>query len=159
MTEGIRVTSVLVSTVLTLVFLAALTANTFAQTAPADNEMQAAVRMLLLADPRAAGLPQAQLDEMVNALAKAAEKKGLTASEITWHPQPVSNFSQSASIGEIEHCDQDSILCMINEAFGFTGSDARIPVLLGICSAALVLVLGAMLEIRHRNRVAAVSVK
>lgn len=119
-----------------------------------DNDLRAAVQMLLLEDPRAAHLPQKEFDGMVDALVKAAEKKGLSAHDVSWRPQPVEIFSQNASVGEIGLCSQNSILCMINEAFGFTGSDMTIPIWFGICSAILVLIVGGMIEVHRRRHLA-----
>ncbi len=151
--------SVLATVVLALALAFFQTPIASAQTNDATNsELRAAVETLLLADPRAASLPQQEFDEMVSALVAAAEKKGLTASEISWRPQPVSSYSQSASVGEIQACADNSILCMINEAFGFTGPDISIPMWFGICSAILLLILGGMIEV-HRRTHAAPTIK
>jgi hypothetical protein len=113
-----------------------------------EEEMRVAVQALLLEDPRASVLPQNEFEDMVSALVVAAQKKGLSARDITWNPQPV---SQSAAVGEIESCAQNSIACMINEAFGFSGPDMTIPIWFGICSAILILLLGGMIEIHRRK--------
>lgn len=125
-----------------------------ADTTTTNADLHAAIVALLLADPRAAGLPQKEFDGMVNALVAAAQKKGLTVQEISWRPQPVSNLSQNAAVEEVEACSKTSILCMIDEAFGFTGPDMTIPVWIGICSAILVLIIGGMWEIHHRKHLA-----
>src|SRR5882724_6584307 len=98
MLNATRVASLVSACILTMPFVAALS-TTVVSAQSSDGDLRATVQALLLSDPRAAQLPQKEFDEMVNALVLAAEKKGLSARDISWRPQPVESFSQNASVG------------------------------------------------------------
>jgi hypothetical protein len=149
--------ALLTAVLLSIVFIGSLqvrvaSAQTTAANTSTNADLRTAVIALLLADPRAAHLPQKEFDGMVDALVSAAQKKGLSAHDISWRPQPVTVFSQSAAVEEVQSCD--SIICMINQAFGFSGPDITIPVWFGICSSILVLVVGGMIEVHRRKHLA-----
>lgn len=118
-----------------------------------NDAMRAAVRSALLNDPRAADLPQTQLEEMVNTLAVAVEKQGITPRDIEWKPEPVSSFTPTSIADLPASCDGGTILCALSKAFGFYGSDMSIPIWIGISSSILVLVLWLMIE-AHRKKYA-----
>lgn len=123
-----------------------------AQPASADSSAQAGdlrstIRAELLSDPRTAGLLEADLEAMVEALANEAQKQGLTAHDITWRPASGQTSAAAASsCGNIP-----TPLCTLNQAFGFSGADPTLPVWLGIAVALLILLIGIMLELRHRG--------
>ncbi|MDP3646397.1 MAG: hypothetical protein Q8R25_04900 [bacterium] len=116
-----------------------------------QDDLRAVIRAELSSDPRASTLPAKQLDEMINALASAAASQGISAQDISWRPQPISDFSASAAAATTESCDYNSFLCTLTHAFGFSGSDLTIPIWLGISSAILILVLWGLIEIHRRK--------
>jgi len=116
-----------------------------------QDDLRAAIRAELLSDPRVAALTAGQLDSMVNALTNYATKKGLSAHDVAWSPQPATSFTASAGATSEDSCDQSSFLCRLASAFGFSGTDMTIPIWIGICSAILVLILGAMIEVHRRS--------
>ena len=136
-----------------LIALFALAPHTFAQSASGSDDLRATIRAELLSDPRTSNLPQAQLDAMVDALTAQAQEQGLTAHDITWRPAmtPAENI-QADACGSMP-----SVLCALNRAFGFDGSDPRIPVGLGIVSALLILIIGLMFEMHHRKAAVAAA--
>ncbi len=115
----------------------------FAQETPA-TDLQSTIRMEILSDPRSAGMTQAQIDAMVTALTVQAQKKGITAHDITWRPQATTGYSGLGKCGSLP-----GALCAINESFGLSGADTTIPIWLGITSALLALIIGALLEMHH----------
>lgn len=115
----------------------------------ADAGLQTAIRQALLTDPRTAALSAAQIDAMVLILAGEAQKRGLSARDIEWHPQTYGASAEgdasAQSCGSIP-----GFLCALNTAFGFEGSDPTIAMGLGITSALLILIIGLMLEMKRR---------
>ena len=115
----------------------------------ADADMESAVRSVLAADPRAAALPPAQLNAMVQALSKSAESKGLQASDI--HLPPAESTIAGAGSGQgstVCGAQTPTFLCALATAFGLDGSNA-IPLWLGGTAALLILLIGTLLEIHH----------
>ncbi len=119
--------------------------------AAAPGSLPAVIRAELLSDPRTASLSQAQLDAMVSLLTKQAQKQGLTAADITWHPQPP--VYSSAPAAPVASCSGD-FTCMMDEAFGLVGPDTTIPFSLGAASMGLVWILAEMI---HRRKYPHVS--
>jgi hypothetical protein len=115
-----------------------------AETAP-PADLRAIIRAELLSDPRTASLSQAQLDAMVSLLSQEAQKQGLNAQDITWHPQ---SSASGAAQAAPESC-AGSFTCMMDQAFGFIGPDPTIPFFLGMASMGLIWVLAEMI---HRKR-------
>ncbi len=111
----------------------------------ASSDLQATIRAELLSDPRTASLSQAQLDAMVSLLAQEAQKKGITASDITWRPQP--SVAPGPAVPP-ESC-AGNFTCVMDEAFGFIGPDATIPFFLGMASMGLIWILAEMM---HRRK-------
>lgn len=113
-----------------------------------ESELRATVRAALLSDPRTSTMSQSQIDAMVNILAQEAESQGVTAEDIRWRPTP-ETFTQPEETGTASCGNVPGFLCRLNQAFGFSGSDTRIPILLGVGSALLIFVIGALLELHH----------
>lgn len=110
------------------------------------SDLQATIRAELLSDPRTSSMTSAQLDAMVNVLSQQAQKQGITATDITWRPQPpVPEGTQTASKAS---CD-GNFTCIFDEAFGFVGPDSGIAFLLGMASMGLVWILAEMI---HRRK-------
>lgn len=110
----------------------------------AQTDLRGTIRGALLNDPRTASMDPSQIESMVDILAAAAERKGVTAQDITWRPQPetTSTFVAPESCG-------DGVLCAMSDAFGITGSDHTIAIWLGASSMLLILLIALMLE-HHR---------
>ena len=145
---GARISEViLLALVCVAVFVPVLT-HAQAQT----DTLRATIRAELLSDPRTTGLSKTQLDAMVDLLTGEAQKQGITSHDITWRPQSANSFggANSSSASASSACGGiPSILCMLSEAFGFTGSDVTIPFALGAASMGLVWILAEMI---HRRR-------
>ena len=112
----------------------------------AQDDLTATIRAEILKDPRAAQIPQAQMDTMVAALAEAASKQGVTSSDITWRPAEV---DPSLPYDETP-CE---FFCYVNSIFGFGGGDYVIPLGLGVSSAILILIISMMLHRHHKHGV------
>lgn len=113
--------------------------------AVSPSDTRAAIRAALIADPRTAGLTEAQLDMMVQILTRQAAGQGLTAEDIQWRPQDSIDAQGDAPAPAC-----DGFLCTMTEAFGFLGGDATIPFFLGMSSMGLIWILAEMLH-RHRH--------
>ncbi len=130
---------------LVLVALLLLSAPFFARAQ--TDDLQTSVRAALLRDPRTASLTASQVDAMVQLIAGEATERGITARDIEWRPRQEPSFVATdggTSCGNIPR-----VLCMLNTAFGFSGSDPTIAVGLGVTSGVLVLVIGAILGRRR----------
>jgi len=112
--------------------------------APAD--LSTTIRAELLSDPRTSSLSSAQLDAMVQLLTQKAQAQGITASDITWHPQQ--SFAPGAPVAPVESC-AGNFTCTFDEAFGFVGPDTSIPFLLGMASMGLIWIIAEMIH-RHK---------
>jgi hypothetical protein len=99
-----------------------------------------AIRAEILKDPRAADIPQAQIDAMVSSLAQTAAAQGITESDITWRPATSDTSRDGSACG---------FFCQVNRIFGFEGDDYTIPFGLGITSALLILFMSMMWHRHH----------
>ena len=130
---------------------AAVTA-TQSNTAAADSDLHTTIMNAVMQDPRAATLPPAQLQEMINTLENAAKKQGISAETIrqTSGLQSQDTFAQQPV--EAINCEGLMRLsCAANQTFGFDGSNLTYTfylwVLAGICFMLL-----AVFELRlHRG--------
>ncbi|MBI2612255.1 hypothetical protein HYW59_00350 [Candidatus Kaiserbacteria bacterium] len=113
-----------------------------------STDLQATIRAAILSDPRSSGMTEEEIDAMVAALASEAEMQGVTSQDIMWRPQDPASFDEVGS-GSGETCGYSAFLCALNDAFGFSGSPLIIPLLLGVCSALLLFVLGSILLHTH----------
>ena len=116
--------------------------------AASDTQLSSMIRAQLLSDPRTSSLSSAELNAMVELLTNAAQKEGLSASDIEWHP--ASGAQAEGTEGATPACEGiPTLSCMFDEAFGFVGPDTTIPFILGVASMGLVWVCAEML---HRRR-------
>lgn len=107
-----------------------------------QDDLNATVRSAILSDPRSASMTSAEIDAMVEILSGQAQEQGVTAQDITWRPaEPVVETSDTSACGSLP-----AFFCQLNWAFGFDGSDLKIPIGLGVSSGWLLFVLGMMLE-------------
>ncbi len=127
------------STITVGIIAAAMLALPFAALAQ-ETDLKASVRQAILNDPRAAGMTDAQINAMVDTLSEGAKEQGITSQDLVWRPAPTDNMQPV--------CTLPSLLCAMNNAFGFDGSNPLIPTLLGVLAAILLFVIGVMLE-RH----------
>jgi len=139
------------SATIIIVIALSLFAPLLARAQAPQSDLRATIRAELLADPRTAGLSQAELNAMVELLVGEAQKKGVTAGDIIWRPAE-ENFS--SPVQKASECGT-SWLCHASEAFGFAGSDPSIALWLGFAAMALITVVGLMLH-HHRHGVHAV---
>lgn len=131
--------TILKSTAISVVFVGLLLPFlAFAQT-----DLSATIREQILRDPRTAQMTDAQLDAVIAALTQNARVQGMTAADIQWQP-----YIDSVA----GTCSLPHVLCDLNAAFGFDGSDLRIPIGLGLSSMALVALLAFLAE-HHRKEI------
>lgn len=103
------------------------------------DDLHETVRAAILADPRTSLMSEAEIEEMVVALTEEATVQGITSADIAWRPQ-------EAKEAESTGCENvPEFLCALNRAFGFDGSDAKIPIGLGVSSALLLFLIGSIL--------------
>lgn len=117
------------------------------------GDLSATIRGQLMSDPRTATLSSAQIDAMVQLLAQEAQKRGLTASDITWKPQTFAG-APTAPAAQDSACTS-ALTCAFTEAFGFVGPDTAIPFILGATSMALIWILAEMMHRRKYSHVPA----
>lgn len=129
-----------------LVALISLSVPLFVHAQAAD--LQTSIRAALLRDPRTASLTASQVDAMVQVLAGEAATRGITAQDIDWRPSTAES-TFTTTTGETTCGTIPRVLCTLNTAFGFSGSDPTIAIGLGITSGILVLIIGAMLGRRR----------
>lgn len=142
--------------VLTSLFaLCALLPLTLHAQTSTSSELSATIRAQLLSDPRSASLSEAQLSAMVDLLSQEAQKQGLTAQAIEWHPNPTTLGANSTNSGSTGDICNGSYTCLVDEAFGLVGPDTTIPFFLGMASMGLIWILAEML---HRHKYPHVSV-
>ena len=118
-----------------------------------SGDLRTTIRAELLSDPRTSGLTEEQLSTMVTILAAEAQKRGITASDITWRPANEESFASAAQASDSSsECGNiPSFLCSFNRAFGFAGSDPTIPFVLGGSAMLLILLIGLIIHYeRHK---------
>ena len=118
----------------------------YAQT---GSDLRSTIRAELLSDPRTSGLSRAQLDAMVDVLTEEAERRGLSAQDLQWHPTLSDSFTATSGATPDACGGTPSFLCAFGTAFGFLGDDVTIPFWLEISSMALIWLIASMIE--HRR--------
>jgi hypothetical protein len=117
-----------------------------AQSAQQDS-LRAAIRAAITTDPRSAGMSQAQLDSIVNALSAQAAKRGVTAGDITW--RPYSADSVTSVPPQTPSCwGFPGVFCTLNAAYGFSSNDLWMPLVLFAAAAAFFVIVALM---RHHG--------
>ncbi len=143
-----RMTRLRVASALSFALLALpLAASAQAQT---QDAMRATIMAQLLQDPRSADIPPAQLQQLVDALAKQADVQQVTVSDLQWQPR-ASTLTGPADVGtqpESACASGFSTLCILSEGFGFAGSDPTIPLYFLVSSGLLILILA---RLRHHH--------
>ena len=106
-------------------------------------QLRSEIRSALLSDPRSLEVSETDLNTVIEQLVGEAKVQGLTPYDITWRPAAWEEFEtqNAARCGGVA-----PFLCALNEAFGFDGSDPRIPIGLGLCSALLLFLIGMLLH-------------
>jgi hypothetical protein len=117
-------------------------------------DLQATIRASIKTDPRAAGLTEAQLDQLAARLTQEAQAQGVSAADILWRPTTVPPEGAGERLGGVPfvlNCgNENGVLCRINNALGLDGTNLLIPLVLGIAAALLLLVL-AILFMHHKH--------
>lgn len=138
-------------TLLSLLFIVPFIAHAQTET---QADLQATIRASIQADPRAAGLTDAQLDELAARLTQEAQAQGVSAADILWRPTTVPPPEAAAALGGVPfvlNCgNENGVLCRINNALGLDGTNLLIPAALGIGAALLLLVL-VILFMHHKH--------
>jgi hypothetical protein len=129
-----------------------------AQTSSPQDDLHAAIWASVLADPRAANIPPAQMTVLVDDLAMQAHAQHMTAADILSRPKEVNTLSASAASGATPACGAgfSGYLCAVNQSFGFGGDDMLVPVLL-FGSSGLLLVVIRRMRINHRAQLASLA--
>ena len=143
--RSIALTAVLTLVGLSIPFLAlAQTEST-----QSDAQLRATIRAQLLSDPRTAGLSQAELDAMVDLLAKGAEEQNVSSKDLEWHPQPVQASQNGAAAAPDECAGIPSFLCSLSKAFGFVGAAIGIAIALGLAAMVLIWLIAHFMHHGH----------
>jgi hypothetical protein len=109
-----------------------------------EQALRDTIRAAILSDPRSKTMTDAEVGTMVLALTRQAQSVGMTAEDIVWRP------TEAAPAGSESTCD--GLLCSLNHAFGFDGSDYTIPIWLGASALMLIFLIAGILELRHVHR-------
>lgn len=112
-----------------------------------NTDLQSTIRAAILSDPRSSQMSGEEIEGLVTVLADEAQSQGVNSEDIAWRPQET--VAEGESADAIGACGYPAFLCALNDAFGFTGSPLIIPLLLGVCSALLLFVLGSILLHTH----------
>ena len=136
-------TRVLAFAILVLAFLAL-----FPAFASAKDELDTTIRAIIMSDPNSAALSEAQLDALTTELAERARQDGVTLGDIVWRPETPVTEEEATSL----RCGNvPAFLCVLNEAFGFSGNDLTLPIGFFLTSIVLLFLLWAMINsYRHR---------
>ncbi len=136
-----HVGSILVAVLLALsfAFMALAPSISLAQ----EDELHASIRAALMADPRTANMSEAELNAMVEIIAQQAQEQGITSQDINGEGEPTMGAPLSTAM---PMCEMPAFMCELNEAFGFDGSDLKIPIGLGVSSAWLLFIIGMMIH-------------
>lgn len=114
--------------------------------AQTQDALHAAIMAQLLANPDTAQIPPAQLQQVVDALAREAQTQKVSAQEIAWRPQiaDVESPTDTSHTGSSICPSGFERFCSLSEGFGFVGADITIPVALFVIAGTLFLVLRRM---------------
>ncbi len=123
----------------------------------ANADLRSTIQNSVLADPRVANVPPAQLQELVDALFAQAQAQHMTSADILWRPQQAaagSTFGNNQG-AETTTCTSgwQGYLCNFNHIFGFEGNNYTIPVFLLVTTAFLIAVIWELI-IHHRKKMA-----
>ena len=126
-----------------------------AQTTTPADDLSNTIRTAIMSGPRAANMPKKQIDSMVVALARQAQKQGVTSRDITWRPQQVPSVNTSATFTSQDDCNGlPSFVCRAENAFGVTGGNVWILIGLGLLAGLIIIFIAEMLVIHHRETAA-----
>lgn len=114
-----------------------------------SQEREAVIRTMLLSDPRTASLSREQIEAIVQKLDVLAAQDGVSAADIVWRPEQ--DYAYSVPDTAQDTCAAHDALCRVNAAFGFTGRDLTIPLWLALSSAALLIIIAAMIDLHYRT--------
>lgn len=127
----------------------AMPAIVFAQA----QDIHTTIRAVLQSDPRTSALTEQEVEAIVAALEDAATERGIEANDILWRPEADYGASLITSVETVpSDCSANDALCALNAAFGFSGSDRTIPILLGFSSAALLILIAVLIEIHRMQK-------
>lgn len=122
--------------------------------APTDN-LSNTIRTAITSDPRAANMSKKQIDSMVSALAKQAQKQGVTSHDITWRPMIVPSVNTSATFASAGDCNgMPLFVCRAESAFGVSGGNVWVLIGLGLLAGLIIIFIAEMLVIHHRQTAA-----
>jgi predicted ABC-type sugar transport system permease subunit len=124
-----------------------------------STELRSVITNSVLADPRSAGIPPAQLQGLVDSLVAEATAQHMTVADIVAHPQVLTSdvtFGQGQNVRSAA-CTSgwQGYLCQFNRVFGFEGNNHTIPLILLVVSAFLLAVIWEM--ILHRRKAMALK--
>ena len=143
---GLAITTLLLLFPIVSLNAQGLSAESSAQT----GDLRATIETSLRSDPSSVSLSQEEFEQLVDALVEVAEKQGVSAEDITWQPEEPA-FGEEGAVDVSNSCGRvPAVLCALNEVFGFSGG-SFVPLLLLFSSAALLLVLWAMLKMHHKH--------
>lgn len=123
-----------------------------AQTVMPTDDLSNTIRTAITSDPRSANMSKKQIDSMVMALTKQAQKQGVTSHDITWRPQQIPSVNTSATFTSSNDCGgMPSFVCRAENAFGVTGGNVWVLIGLGLLSGLIIIFIAEMLIVHHRE--------
>jgi|GEM_PF-1383213 len=122
-----------------------------------DDDLRNTIQNSVLSDPRAANIPPAQLQGLIDSLVAQAQAQHMTSADILQRPQQAAtgstfNGSQSQQ-GATCPAGWQGYLCNFNQIFGFEGNNYEIPIFLLVTTAFLIAVVWEMI-LHHRKKLA-----
>lgn len=124
-----------------------------------SEDLRTLIQASVLSDPRAASIPPAQLQGLIDALLSEAQAKNMTSGDILWRPNQSANVSYSQSGDEVSAqsgvcaTGWQGYLCNFNRVFGFEGDNYQIPLFMLFVTAFLIAVIWEMI-LHHRKKLA-----
>lgn len=142
---------------LTVLFTLAALVPALAAAQNSSDDLRNTIQASVIADPRVANIPPAQLQGLIDALVVEANAQHMSSADILWKPQQqaaAATFSPgSQTPGVVCASGWQGYLCQFNQIFGFEGSNYEIPIFILITSAFLLAVIWELI-VHHRKKMA-----
>lgn len=140
------------ASLLLIIPLTLLACATFVRAETNQDEMHATIMAALLSDPRTSTVSPSDLQALVNILAEQATAQGLNAQDVKWQVAAAAATFGDEGTGQSGTCTGIfPALCPFSDAFGFTGGDIAIPLILFGSTGLLLFILYEVIK-HHRKK-------
>lgn len=136
-----------VGIIIALLAIANLAMSPFALAQSSDADLRASIRAEILKDPRTASMSEAEITAMIDALTIGVQAEGIESNAFIAQSR---SFAPTAAEGVPSCGGMPEFLCRINQALGFDGTNALIPIVLLATSGLLAFLL---YELKHHARI------